>query len=249
MIERKKIIVNGKEVKKRFLGSRLVWEIKEQSAPAGSNLIYDENEVSVGRIWDDVYNFEFHGSNPPTSPENRKKIKYLQINDKPLFKLEESQVSGNQDQLLLYERRENNLPVSELEKYLELSTTNLTERRKYRVRLYTESAPAAINYESYKKYDKFTIVGYYASESKIMFYRSGTTAKTPELDNAKFKGVKFKDDVIMPLSDYRVENKPSGTFLTFFNVSNEMKEYFYKNKGGASRGDGFGSFKTVIYYE
>lgn len=248
MIERKKIIVNGKEVKKRFLGSRLVWEIKEQSAPAGLNLIYDGNEVTVGRFWDDVYYFKFPESSTPDMSQIEE-TKYLQINDKPPFKIE-GPIARIQNQMTVTEgRTENNYQKTDLEKYLELPSDDNYATRKYRLRLYTESAPAAINYESYKKYDKFTVVGYYASESKLMFYRSGATAKTPELDNAKFKGVKFKDDVVMPLSDYRVENKPSGTFLTFFNVSNEMKEYFYKNKGGTSRGDGFAGFKTVLYYE
>lgn len=250
MNERSKIILNGKEVKKRFLGSRLVWEIKEQSAPAGLNLIYDGNEVTVGRIWDDIYYFNF----PKNSPLNvdmsgLAEIKYLQINDKPPFKIE-GNVARFQDQMTVAEgRNEHNYAKTDLEKYLELPSDDNYATRKYRVRLYTESAPAAINYESYKKYDKFYVVGYYSSDSKLMFYKTGASGKTPELNNAKFKGVKFKDDVIMPLSDYRVENTPSGSFLTFYNVSNEMKEYFFKNKGGTSRGDGFGSFKIVIYYE
>ena len=241
MNERSKIILNGKEVKKRFLGSRLVWEITE-----GLREIYSGNETTINRFWDTSFFVTFpDGKNP--SEEDLRSVTHIQINDKHILKLRR-EVGYIDKKLVLLEDQNDSIHHDDIGYYLEIPAGD-GKSRKYRVKLYTDKPPKNINYESYKKYDKFTIVGYYASDSKLMFYRSGTTAKTPELDNAKFKGVKFKDDVVMPLSDYRVENTPTGSFLTFYNVSNEMKEYFYKNKGGASRGDGFGSFKIVIYYE
>lgn len=241
MIERKKIILNGKEVKKRFLGSRLLWEITE-----GLREIYSGNETVINRFWDTSFFFTFpDGKNP--SEEDLRSVTHIQINDKHILKLRR-EVGYIDKKLVLLEDQNDNIHHDDIGYYLEIPAGD-GKSRTYRVKLYTDKPPKNINYESYKKYDKFTIVGYYASGSKLMFYRSGASAKTPELDNAKFKGVKFKDDVIMPLSDYRVENTPSGSFITFYGVSNEMKEYFFKNKGGTSRGDGFGSFKIVIYYE
>lgn len=248
MIERKKIIVNGKEVKKRYMGSTLLWETID-----GLYKIVEEDGVTIEEVWDDIFTLDF--SKFDYKSIDISKISHIKLNDQPLLGRDKFKPADHTDTFKKITIVPANSRSVDLSNYLNVPT-NITPRKKRgRVTLYSLDSSVVIkkstviDYESYKKYDKFTIVGYYASESRIMFYRSGTTAKTPELDNAKFKGVKFKDDVVMPLSDYRVENKPSSTFLTFFNVSNEMKEYFYKNKGGTSRGDGFGSFKTVIYYE
>lgn len=247
MIERKKIIVNGKEVKKRYMGSKLIWE-------SIGNLyqIVDESGVTITQIWDTIFTVEF-SKNFKAAEVDFKKVSHIKLDNQPLLGREHFGIVLNDatDKVLLTEGPDH----VTLSRYLNVPTDINPRVKRGRLILYSLDSSSVtkkstvIDYESYKKYDKFTVVGYYASESKLMFYRSGATAKTPELDNAKFKGVKFKDDVVMPLSDYRVENKPSGTFLTFFNVSNEMKEYFYKNKGGTSRGDGFAGFKTVIYYE
>lgn len=247
MIERKKIIVNGKEVKKRYMGSKLIWE-------SIGNLyqIVDESGVTITQIWDTIFTVEF-SKNFKAAEVDFKKVSHIKLDNQPLLGREHFGIVLNDatDKVLLTEGPDH----VTLSRYLNVPTDINPRVKRGRLILYSLDSSSVtkkstvIDYESYKKYDKFTVVGYYASESKLMFYRSGATAKTPELDNAKFKGVKFKDDVVMPLSDYRVENKPSGTFLTFFNVSNEMKEYFYKNKGGNSRGDGFAGFKTVIYYE
>lgn len=247
MIERKKIIVNGKEVKKRYMGSKLVWE-----SIGDLYQIVDESGVTITQIWDTIFTVEF-SKNFKAAEVDFKKVSHIKLDNQPLLGREHFGIVLNDatDKVLLTEGPDH----VTLGRYLNVPANIDPRVKRGRLILYSLDSssvtkkPTVIDYESYKKYDKFTIVGYYNSDSKLMFYRSGTTAKTPELDNAKFKGVKFKDDVIMPLSDYRVENVSSGTFLTFYGVSNEMKEYFYKNKGGASRGDGFGSFKTVLYYE
>ena len=244
MNERAKIILNGKEMKKRFIGSTLVWEITEGLREIYNG--YNGNEVTVNRFWDTSFFVTFpDGKNP--SEEDLRSVTHIQINDKYILKLK-SEVGYIDKKLVLLEHQTGGRYYNDVGDYLGIPAGD-GKSRTYRMKLYTNKPPKNINYESYKKYDKFNIVGYYSSDSKLMFYRSGASAKTPELNNAKFKGVKFKDDVVMPLSDYRVENTPSGSFITFYNVSNEMKEYFFKNKGGTSRGDGFGSFKTVLYYE
>lgn len=248
MIERKKIIVNGKEVKKRYMGSTLLWENID-----GLYKIVEEDGVTIEEVWDDIFTLDF--SKFDYKSIDTSKISHIKLNDQPLIgrdKFKPADYTDTFKKITIVPEKSRSVDLSN---YLNVPT-NITPRKKRgRVTLYSLDSSVVIkkstviNYESYKKYDKFTIVGYYHSDSKLMFYRSGASAKTPELNNAKFKGVKFKDDVVMPLSDYRVENTPSGSFITFYNVSNEMKEYFFKNKGGASRGDGFGSFKTVIYYE
>lgn len=76
MRDRAKIVVNNREVKKRYLGSRLVWE----SEPT-LRLIFQKDNVTINPFFIS-YLLEVGNSN---IPENS--VTHIQINNKEIFKL------------------------------------------------------------------------------------------------------------------------------------------------------------------
>lgn len=76
MRDRAKIIVNNREVKQRYLGSRLVWE----SEPT-LRLIFQKDNVTINPFFIS-YLLEVGNSN---IPENS--VTHIQINNKEIFKL------------------------------------------------------------------------------------------------------------------------------------------------------------------
>lgn len=76
MRDRAKIIVNNIEVKKRYLGSRLVWEVE----PA-LRLIFQKDNVTIYPFFIS-YLLEVGNNN---IPENS--VTHIQINNKEIFKL------------------------------------------------------------------------------------------------------------------------------------------------------------------
>lgn len=76
MRDRAKIIVNNREVKKRYLGSRLVWE-EEPTL----RLIFQKDNVTINPFFIS-YLLEVGNNN---IPENS--VTHIQINNKEIFKL------------------------------------------------------------------------------------------------------------------------------------------------------------------
>lgn len=76
MRDRAKIIVNNREVGKRYLGSRLVWE-----AEPALRLIFQKDNVTINPFFIS-YLLEVGNNN---IPENS--ITHIQINNKEIFKL------------------------------------------------------------------------------------------------------------------------------------------------------------------
>nr|DAU18150.1 MAG TPA: hypothetical protein [Caudoviricetes sp.] len=76
MRDRAKIIVNNREVKKRYLGSRLVWE-----AEPALRLIFQKDNVTIYEFFVG-YLLEVGNNN---IPENS--VTHIQINNKEIFKL------------------------------------------------------------------------------------------------------------------------------------------------------------------
>lgn len=76
MRDRAKIIVNNREVKKRYLGSRLVWE-----AEPTLRLIFQKDNVTINPFFIS-YLLEVGNNN---IPENS--VTHIQINNKEIFKL------------------------------------------------------------------------------------------------------------------------------------------------------------------
>lgn len=76
MRDRAKIIVNNREIKKRYLGSRLVWE-----AELTLRLIFQKDNVTINPFFIS-YLLEVGNNN---IPENS--VTHIQINNKEIFKL------------------------------------------------------------------------------------------------------------------------------------------------------------------
>ena len=76
MRDRAKIVVNNREVKKRYLGSRLVWE-----AESTLRLIFQKDNVTINPFFIS-YLLEVGNNN---IPENS--VTHIQINNKEIFKL------------------------------------------------------------------------------------------------------------------------------------------------------------------
>lgn len=76
MRDRAKIIVNNREVKKRYLGSRLVWE-----AEPALKLIFQKDNVTIYPFFTS-YLLEVGNNNIPEDS-----VTHIQINNKEIFKL------------------------------------------------------------------------------------------------------------------------------------------------------------------
>ena len=76
MRDRAKIVVNNREVKKRYLGSRLVWETEPTL-----RLIFQKDNVTINPFFIS-YLLEVGNNN---IPENS--VTHIQINNKEIFKL------------------------------------------------------------------------------------------------------------------------------------------------------------------
>lgn len=79
MRDRAKIIVNNREVGKRYLGSRLVWEIA--STNPALRLIFQKDDVTISPFFLG-YTLSVGSNTIPV-----KSVTHIQINDKEIFKL------------------------------------------------------------------------------------------------------------------------------------------------------------------
>lgn len=93
MRDRAKIIVNNREVGKRYLGSRLVWEIAPTN-PA-LRLIFQKDDVTISPFWIG-YLLVVGNNNIPVNS-----VTHIQINDKEIFKLKTEKLKKIKDSITL----------------------------------------------------------------------------------------------------------------------------------------------------
>ena len=92
MRDRAKIVVNNREVGKRYLGSRLVWE-REPTL----RLIFQKDNVKISPFFIS-YALEVGANNIPVD-----RVTHIQINNKEIFKLKEYKLNKFPSTLLLSE--------------------------------------------------------------------------------------------------------------------------------------------------
>lgn len=92
MRDRAKIVVNNREVAKRYLGSRLVWK-----AEPTLRLIFQKDNVKISPFFIS-YALEVGANNIPVD-----RVTHIQINNKEIFKLKEYKLNKFPSTLLLSE--------------------------------------------------------------------------------------------------------------------------------------------------
>ena len=95
MRDRAKIIVNNREVGKRYLGSELVWEAKPTL-----RLIFQKDNVTIKPFFIG-YTLEVGNNNIPV-----KSVTHIQINNKEIYKLKTYKFSSVPNALLISENEE-----------------------------------------------------------------------------------------------------------------------------------------------
>ena len=93
MRDRAKIVVNNREVAKRYLGSRLVWEIA--STNPALRLIFQKDDVTISPFWIG-YLLVVGNNNIPVNS-----VTHIQINDKEIFKLKTEKLKKIRDSITL----------------------------------------------------------------------------------------------------------------------------------------------------
>ena len=93
MRDRAKIVVNNREVAKRYLGSRLVWEIA--STNPALRLIFQKDDVTISPFWIGYLLIVGNNNIPVNS------VTHIQINNKEIFKLKTEKLKKIRDSATL----------------------------------------------------------------------------------------------------------------------------------------------------